>query len=73
MCYPYDEGHILENIKTFIKLLIPILVNLKGDQLSIDGVSKSQVLPKDSSCDLEVLLGKLSLMEFYVQNQEYYR
>ena len=43
--------HLLEYIKTFIKLLIPILVNLKGDQLSIDGVSKSQVLPKDSSFD----------------------
>ena len=43
--------YLLEDIMTFIKLLIPILVNLKGDKLSIDGVFKSQLLPKDSSCD----------------------
>ena len=41
MYYPYDEGGMfLELIKTFVKLLIPIVVNLNGDQLYIEGVSK---------------------------------
>ena len=38
--YVIKEVYLSEDINTFVNLLIPIVVNLKGDQLFIEGVSK---------------------------------